>query len=153
LDPCPPLLCVDASRRQCACCMPHVMVHAACSSRGLSRRLELCGLFSSGTLELYSAFVAKNGSLFSKLNVNEEECLRKMRLLAICTVGDGMQVGWSRQPQPPRACHAHLALVNSACRMRLCRLGDLNLRAAHDGVCASALRSPKCFARGGSYGR
>jgi len=53
--------------------------------------LELCGLFSSGTLELYSAFVAKNGSLFSKLNVNEEECLRKMRLLAICTVGDGMQ--------------------------------------------------------------
>jgi translation initiation factor 3 subunit M len=53
--------------------------------------LELCELFSSGTLDQYSAFVAKNGGVFSKLGVNEEECLRKMRLLTICTVGDGVQ--------------------------------------------------------------
>ena len=45
--------------------------------------------------------------------------------------------------QRPHALAMHiLPWSTQLARMRLCRLGDLNLRAAHDGVCASALRSP-----------
>jgi len=56
----------------------------------------LCTIFSSGSLKEYNEFVAKNSGFFGKFGISQEDCLRKIRLLSICTVGEGNQeVGYS----------------------------------------------------------
>jgi len=57
----------------------------------------LCTIFSSGSLSEFNDFVAKNSAFFDKFKpISQADCLRKIRLLSICSVGEGNQeVGYS----------------------------------------------------------
>merc|ERR1712072_1056004 len=51
----------------------------------------LCTIFSSGSLAEFDAFVKANSGFFSKFSISQEDCLRKIRMLSVCSVGEGNQ--------------------------------------------------------------
>jgi translation initiation factor 3 subunit M len=51
----------------------------------------LCSIFSSGSLSEFNSFVSANSGFFTKFGISQDDCLRKIRMLSICTVGEGNQ--------------------------------------------------------------